>query len=285
MSLKSVKITGENGDYFLLKDLEGYEGKVKKSLIDEKVYRYVNGNIGITRTLYKECFNRINEGWLEDGKRKKRENQKIEKTSNKNYANKYIIQFDYPLNKEGQGVSIELFSEDHNTAQEQALFIYKKQFGKDATGNIIKVFRYRWAEEIKLFCIKKYGDAFPAVIDCGQISWLDVPHFSMSYSPMRMTKIPYFYVSSNKSKQYYNETAPIYKMLAEHEKIYVNEQKWYNEKFELLKKIMLVNNRQLSPKQLELLGINFNIYDFKYQGDPEYPELTDSEKLSQSTTI
>ena len=55
---------------------------------------------------------------------------------------KFFVQFDYPLNKKGIGVSAEFFSENEETAREEALEVYKEQFGDKATGKIIKFVCY-----------------------------------------------------------------------------------------------------------------------------------------------
>ncbi|MCL2128741.1 MAG: DUF4116 domain-containing protein [Treponema sp.] len=168
------------------------------------------------------------------------------------HANKFFVQFDYPLNKEGQGVSAEFFSENEETAKKEAMDVYKEQFGDQATGKIIKFIRYRWASEVKQLCIEKYGTAFPCKIECGYIEWRNVPFFAMPYSPMRMKMIPYLEMpDASKEKD------TIRKKIKEHDETASKQ-----------------GSKPLTPEQLELLGINFDPYDHSnYQGGKAYIEL------------
>ena len=144
---------------------------------------------------------------------------------------KYFCQFNYPLNEKGHGVSTEFFSGNEETAKTVVLDAYKKQFGNEVKGNIVKFIRYRWAREVHQFCEDKYGEPYPEKIECGRIVWLNRPYFAMVNSPMQMKSIPYLII----------------------EKIAVE-----TDEHDL---------KQLTPDQLKLLGIDFDPYECKPKDD------------------
>lgn len=306
MSLKSVKITGEKGDCFLLADLDGNEAKVRKSLVNKIEYKYKNGNIGLDWSIYKEWF-KLDIDRTRKPKNNKKKNIKEKIKQKKKSINKYYIQYDYPVNKNGQGVSIEIYNENEETAKTEAEKLYKKQFKKEAKGKIIKSIRYNSPSEIKIFCKNKYGSDYPKAINCGQLQWLNVPRFSMAFMPMGVFTIPYLLDSKNKNTK---ECELLEKKLEEHMKLkprpdpnknrdiifipldkeeinkMINKypelikflelmQKWANKRWTLLKELTIKKGaRQLRHKELELLGINFDIYNHEYQGGVKYIELT-----------
>ena len=291
MSLNEICITGEDGDYTLIADtLKSYNGRIHKSLIIDNGLVVDDGKTHISDTLYQEWFS-------EDIIKAAQKEQSIDA---KKFSNKYFVQFDYPLNKEGQGVSADFFSENEETAKAEALEVYKEQFGAEATGKIIKFIRYRWAKEVRQFCIEKYGTAYPRKIECGYITWTNVPFFAMPYSPMEMRGIPYLEdwdigehnekieaeMTAHMKKHpkpvrklwklpYYNEKKlkRFLGMSPGNKEIYESVKKWHDKYKTLDNSLRRGKSSLLTPEQLELLGINFDPYKHKYRGGKAYIEF------------
>jgi len=196
----------------------------------------------------------------------------------KSRANKFFVQI---ANEKGLSISAEYFSENDETAREEALAAYKEQYKEEATGRIIKFIRYRWAWEVHEFCKEKYGSSTPDKFECGNLIWLNVPNMGMPGSPMKMKCIPYLVIEE--MKQVRDE---LQKKLNKHEKKYPKlpngirvynidnhpdlkeyaepVKEWYRVHFELIKELnSIIDKKRLSSEQLELLGINFNVYKRK----------------------
>ena len=291
MSEMEITITGQDGDYLFIADTaKGYKGRIHQSLVPDNGLEVVNGKINVSRTLYHAWFKED----LELAARK--EAAEFARM----HAYKFCVQFDYPVNEEGRGVSAEFFSENEETAKAEAMEVYKDQFGEQATGKIIKFVRYRWAYEVRQFCIEKYGTAYPTKIEGRKIIWLNVPFFSMPYSPMNMKAIPVFeeweieeynmkiedeiekhweiFNQYNKKvrKMLFLSDSKMKKYLKTHpECIEFVEliKKWEEEYNQLSNRLRRGTRINLTTDQLELLGINFDPYRHEYQGGKAYIEL------------
>jgi len=113
-----------------------------------------------------------------------------ERRTKARFGDKFLARFDYPLGKRGRAFSVEVFAKDEETAKAKAFRLYKQRFGNEATGNMDKFVRYRWASEIQRFCIEKYGVAYPTEIEGVKIEWRSVPWHQLDRSPMGMAKTP-----------------------------------------------------------------------------------------------
>ena len=149
----------------------------------------------------------------------------------------------------------------------------------------------RLTAEVMRFCRNKYGTPYPGEIECGKITWLNVPVFAMSFfaksSCHVMKSIPYLDMAEEKNR--------IRKMMDEHDEKYpkLNGEKvnlphpglsdekkekyfakypglielvesieeWRNESIRLREELSAINDlKPLNSEQLKLLGINFNPY-------------------------
>jgi hypothetical protein len=162
----------------------------------------------------------------------------------------YRVQFDFPLDGKGQGVSAEFTAENEETAIAQALELYKDQFGDNTTGKIAKITKYRTESEIREFCCEKYGTALPTDIGFGHIVWLHVPAFARAHSPNHIENVPVIHDSENEKWQ------EAERRLSKRRKLKPEErQKRYLEIAS-----HLVPDRQLTPEQLAMLGIDFDLH-------------------------
>jgi hypothetical protein len=116
----------------------------------------------------------------------------------------------------------------------RALLDQQEEFARKRS----KATGYRTAAEVEEFCLKKYGSACPHDLGFGHIVWLHVPFFAMPFSPMEMREIPYLEIPETKGCQEPCEQI-------------------YDIRF---------NRKHLNSEQLELLGINFDVYEHKYNG-------------------
>jgi hypothetical protein len=159
----------------------------------------------------------------------------------------YRVQFDFPLNGKGQGVSAEFAAEIEEKAIAQALELYKNQFGDNATGKIEKITKYRTESEIREFCREKYGTVLPTDIGFGYIVWLHVPAFARSYSPNHISNIPIIRDRENEKWQEAERRLSKRKLkLEERQKRYLEITSH------------LVPDKRLTPEQLALIGIDFD---------------------------
>jgi hypothetical protein len=149
---------------------------------------------------------------------------------------RYRIWFDSPVNEEGKKPCADFYAGDEETARAEAMALYKEQFGDEASGKIEKVAKYRTQEEVKQFCMEKYGTAYPADVGFGHIVWWNVPYFAMPYKPSHMKSIPRLRSEDAEAGSHCD--------------------------------------KDLTPEQLALLGIDFNPYEHgPYQGGHAYIKI------------